>query len=190
MLVVAGCGSQSSTDAPLIKPAPTVVGTVSAQVAKATIFKDVMQARRLMDSSDASTAVQDLYTLLNKAAAVKDVERGAAMLRIGVPRIVGRFEASYPATLAGLRALHFQTQAGEQIRSVDISVLNQWHQVLPRFATDIVRSRLAWGAVTRFGTQNNRMNKQTGDKLVRLIQSLPADQRQTLEKAITQTYGK
>ena len=90
-----------------------------------------------------------------------------------------------PVRYTEIRAL-----PGEQIRSVDISVLNQWHQVLPRFATDIVRSRLAWGAVTRFGTQNNRMNKQTGDKLVRLIQSLPADQRQTLEKAITQTYGK
>jgi hypothetical protein len=127
--------------------------------------------------------------MINRAAAQKDVQKGAAMVRSQLPGQVGTFMTSYPSTRSRLLRVRLKTSAGVEVRDLTLYALDRWHILFPAFAADVASSRLTWSAVERFGTKESTFNKQTNVRLRRLYGQLSPDQRKAVEKAIRETYG-
>lgn len=190
VMATAGCGSGSSSSSQVIEPGPTTVGTVSAPLAKTAILRDVATVRAVVDASESTRMIGQIYAVINRAGAEKSATKGAAILRARIPPLVARFELDYQSTLDRLAALHFRTRAGGQVRRLDVTLLHGWQQVLPQLRSDLATKTYAWDAIVSFGNRNNKLSGRLQRQLSGLLASLPASQRRVLRQAVAQTFGK
>jgi hypothetical protein len=183
----AGCGGSSSNQ-PVVAPAPKQTGTISASLKRARIVQDVLTLNR--ETAAGGAAVNSVYALLNTAAQKKSATEGAAMIRSHLPRIVAMFDNVYPHERAVLIHQHMQTRAGESLRRFHLYLMAAWNNELSVFAADVKRSKYVWPTVERFGTQNNAMLNKANARLSAFMRSLPPSQKKVLLAAVTQEYGR
>jgi hypothetical protein len=185
-IAAAGCGSHSS--APLIDPEPTTVGTLSASVAAKPLIREVGQVHAVAER-DGGRTFQQVYALLNSAAAKKDVQVGAAMIRDQLPEVATKMAAGTKRVRGDLARLHLRTAGANAVRRLVLVVALDDAALVRRFAADVASARLTWAAVERFGTGNNALVAKDTQIVRHLMTQLRPADRTLFQKAVRQVYG-
>jgi hypothetical protein len=172
-----------------LSPPLKTVGTVSENVSRSPIVRDMNAIREANDSSPCGKAITRIYSLLNRAGAAKDATTGAVVIRARLPVLVGIFERSYPSTKAKILRLRLRTQGGRAIRQMDLQLLERWSRELTRFRDDVASSSITWFAVTRFGKRNNASVASLTKTIRGIITKLPPEQRKSVLLAVQQMFG-
>lgn len=139
--------------------------------------------------SDAMKAIRGIYAVSYQARKEKDVHKRATMLRERIPPLVDMFEADYQPAIDRLEALELRTAMGDDLRSIEIDIIREWHQALSTLGTDLVTSDdSAWQAWVTFDDTANEMARRFGQRLNTLVASLSAPEQQLLREAVRETF--
>jgi hypothetical protein len=113
------------------------MGTLSKASAAAPAVRDATVVRHAVESGSADEALKGIYALLNRAAANKDVDVGAAMIRRQLPPLGSTFVALVPTVRARVIHAPVATQAGREMRSLVLYVIDQETPLIRSLGADV-----------------------------------------------------
>jgi len=185
-LLLSGCGGKK-TEGQLFPAGVSTVGTIAQQTAAQPVIKDITDLTGVIGKNPPSA---QLYSMLNRAATEKDIDKDVAMIRLQLPLIVSHEHAYYTRTLPRLRAVQVRTQLGRKLQQLQLQLLAGWEREMPVFAADVAAAKLVYGRpMHRFGAWGTRASREFSAQLLAIVRSAPAAQQQAIAQAIKQEFG-
>jgi hypothetical protein len=185
--VFAACGSRRG-DSDFAHP----TGTVPTSADGPPIVREVTALREAAVAGGSDEAVEAIYDLLNAAHARpgdREGWKGAALIGTRFPQLLERFLSEYPRARQRLQRVRTRTPGGAAIKAWLLSSYASQRRQLLRLSRDVSGGTYTWGAVLRWGGENNAAIARSERQRSSILRELPEAQRWAVDRALTQTGG-